>query len=223
MKQIVRRCQKRFWIRCVELFPCRGENVVVVSIERSHGWLGVDKKCIFLARAVDLCELDGMPPAKRKTPAHVTMASLLIGTMAAGMAIVQDTAGFWTEWDLALNAWTAKLGDGLRDAPRAGLLVAVVSASYLLPMLLLRTPLWWRRVVLWVSFLLVGLAWWPVLALAAWKIEPCMPVAALLWSGFCAMIYAQRHQLPCEKISTDEAKPHEAVREAAGPTQSVES
>lgn len=139
-----------------------------------------------------------MTAAKRKTPAHVTMASLLIGTMASGMAIVLDTAGFWLSWDRVVNAWTDQLDTGMREVARPAVLVAVILVSYLLPMLVLRTPQWWRRAILWVSFTLVALAWWPVLALASWKIEPCMPMSALLWSGLCAMIYAQRHELPCE-------------------------
>jgi hypothetical protein len=122
------------------------------------------------------------------------------------MSIVLDTAGFWSAWDISLNAWTERLGGEMQVVPRVFVLLAVVIASYLLPFLLLRTPEWWRRAMLWVSFVIVAIAWWPVLALANWKIEPCLPTAALLWSGLCAMIYAQRHRLPCEEVRASEKR-----------------
>lgn len=164
-----------------------------------------------------------MPSVKRKTPAHVMTASLLIGTMASGLAIVLDSAGFWSEWDLALNGWMDRLGEGMREVSRESLLCCVVFASYLLPFLLLRTPQWWRRMILWLSFLLVSLAWWPVLALASWKMEPCMPMAALVWSGFCAMVYAQRHLLPCENAAAARENVATGSSVPAVPTEVIES
>jgi hypothetical protein len=52
-----------------------------------------------------------------------------------------------------------------------------------------------------------------VLALASWKLPPCMPLVALLWSGLCALIYAQRHSLPCEMPAVSPQRPARKVKE----------
>ena len=141
------------------------------------------------------------------SPGHVVVPSLLIGTMAVGLSVGMDSLGFWNALDERATAWTVRLGDGMRDAPAHWVLILTVASAFLLPFLMLSTPQWWRRLVLWMSFLLVTIAWMPVLALASWKLPPCMPVIALLWSGLCALIYAQQHRLPCEQIVST---PHKA-------------
>jgi hypothetical protein len=80
-------------------------------------------------------------------------------------------------------------------------LILTFILSYALPLLMLATPHWWRRLILWVSLTLLTAGWLPVLALASWKLPPSLPMIALLWSGLCAFIYAQRHRLPCEAES----------------------
>lgn len=134
------------------------------------------------------------------SPGQVVAPSLMIGTMAVGLSFGMDSLGFWNALDENATAWTSRLGNGMRDVPAHWVLVLTVVSAYALPFLMLSTPQSWRRMVLWLSFLFVTLAWLPVLALASWKLPPCMPVVALLWSGLCAFIYAQRHRLPCEEI-----------------------
>lgn len=130
----------------------------------------------------------------------------MIGTMAVGLSVGMDSLGFWNALDASATAWTVHLGDGMRDVPALWVLFVTVVSSFLLPFLLLSTPQWWRRMVLWLSFLLITIAWMPVLALASWKFPPCMPGIALLWSGLCAIIYAKQHILPCEAIATPQRK-----------------
>lgn len=139
------------------------------------------------------------------SPGHVVAPSLMIGTMAVGLSVGMDSLGFWNELNVSATAWTSKLGDGMRDVPSYVVILLTVASAYALPVLMLSTPQAWRRLVLWLSFLLVTLAWLPVLALASWKLPPCLPVVALLWSGLCAFIYAKRHRLPCEEISTNDS------------------
>lgn len=134
------------------------------------------------------------------SPGHVVVPSLMFGTMAVGLALGMNVLGFWSGLDERATAWMARLGDGIREIPTLWVLLLTVASAYLLPCLMLSTPQSWRRLVLWLSFLLVTLAWLPVLALASWKLPPCMPMVALLWSGLCAFIYARRHRLPCESI-----------------------
>jgi hypothetical protein len=132
-------------------------------------------------------------------PSHIVAPSLLFGTMAVGLAVGLDSLGFWSQLDDSMTAWTEKLGDGMREVPSPYAMLLTMATAYLLPLLMLSSPHWWRRLVLWVSMLLITLAWVPVLALAHWKLLPCMPVVALCWSGLCAFIYALNQPLPCEQ------------------------
>jgi hypothetical protein len=156
-----------------------------------------------------------MSARSSQTPGHVIAPSLLIGTMAVGLAVGMDSLGFWHALDERATAWTARLGDGMRDVPAMWVLLLTVVSAYALPILMLSSPQWWRRVVLWCSLLMVTVAWLPVLALASWKLPPCMPLVALLWSGLCALIYAQRHRLPCEMPSVSLQSPARKVKEVA--------
>ena len=54
----------------------------------------------------------------------------------------------------------------------------------------------WRRSVLWITTLVLTLAWIPVLALAGYRAAITLPLVSLLWCGLWAMIYATRHQEP---------------------------
>jgi hypothetical protein len=140
------------------------------------------------------------------SPGHVIVPSLMIGTMAVGLSVGMDSLGFWNALDERATAWTISLGDGMRDVPAHWVLILTVVSSFLLPFLMLSTPQWWRRLVLWLSFLLITIAWMPVLALASWKLPPSMPIIALLWSGLCAIIYAKQHRLPCEEMPAPQRK-----------------
>lgn len=131
-------------------------------------------------------------------PGHVVAPSLSIGTMSLVLVVGLDLLGVWNPLDAGATAWTERLGDGMRDVPAGMVLFMTMLGAYGLPLLMLASPQWWRRVILWMSALCLTAAWLPVLALASWKLPPCMPVMAVLWSGLCAMVYAQRHRLPCE-------------------------
>jgi hypothetical protein len=174
MKQNLRGCQKRF---------CPARLVFAR---------------IFLEQSVILCESTGMPARTELTPGHVLAPSLWIGTMALVLVVGMDTLGFWEELDTWATAWTVRLGEGMRDVPASMVVLMTIIHAYALPLLMLATPQWWRRFILWVSLTLLTAGWLPVLALASWKLPPSVPMIALFWSGLCAFIYAQRHRLPCE-------------------------
>lgn len=148
-----------------------------------------------------------MPMRNANTPGHVVAPSLLFGTMALGLAFGLDVLGFWASLDDSATAWMEKLGDDMREVPSGFAMILTVASAYILPLLMLSSPHWWRRLVLWMSLLFITLAWLPVLALAHWKLMPCVPVAALCWSGLCAFIYGLNHQLPCEQIIKPTAAP----------------
>ena len=66
----------------------------------------------------------------------------------------------------------------------------------------------WRRLVLWITALVLVAGWAPVLSLAAHSPDIGAPFIAALWSGVCALVYAGNHRMACDQIQSDEV--HEA-------------
>lgn len=71
---------------------------------------------------------------------------------------------------------------------------------------ILTVPATWRRLVLWISTLVILGAWGPVLAVAAHAPEIAAPWIACFWSGFCAIIYASNHGMACDLPSPTESE-----------------
>lgn len=65
----------------------------------------------------------------------------------------------------------------------------------------LGTPDLWRRLVLWITSLVLIATWAPVLVLAAHAPDISAPWIATLWSGVCAIVYAANHRMPCDETS----------------------
>jgi hypothetical protein len=59
----------------------------------------------------------------------------------------------------------------------------------------------WRRLVLWTTALVLIAAWAPVLGLAARAPDISAPFIAVLWSGFCALVYASQHRMAADESS----------------------
>jgi hypothetical protein len=76
--------------------------------------------------------------------------------------------------------------------------------AFLLPAVILNVPGAWRRLVVWCLTFALTFAWGPVLLLAAHKPEIAVALVAVLWSGFCAMIYTTNHVLPVDKPQTQD-------------------
>ncbi len=58
-----------------------------------------------------------------------------------------------------------------------------------------------RRVIVWLSTIIVVAGWALVLSLAAHAPHIGGPWIATFWSGVCALIYAGNHRIPCDEIS----------------------
>jgi len=61
----------------------------------------------------------------------------------------------------------------------------------------------WRRLVLWITALVLVAAWAPVLSLAARAPDIGAPFTAVLWSGVCALVYAGNHRMACDEASEE--------------------
>ena len=70
----------------------------------------------------------------------------------------------------------------------------------------------WRRLLIWGITLVLTICWGPVLLIASFKPEIGMAIVAVLWSGFCAMIYATNHWLPADRREKSEMKHNDGAR-----------
>lgn len=59
----------------------------------------------------------------------------------------------------------------------------------------------WRRLVLWITAMVLVAGWAPVLALAAHFPDIGAPFIATLWSGVCALVYAGSHRMASDDIT----------------------
>lgn len=82
---------------------------------------------------------------------------------------------------------------------------AIVVLVFLIPWVLLNIQKSWQRWVLWVSVIVIGCAWIPVLSLAAIAPKMMGPLVAAIWAGLCGLVYGHKHHLPCEAIQATES------------------
>ena len=136
---------------------------------------------------------------------HVRLAVVLIGAMSLALAAGLEMIGALARF----NAIAAKLASrgGAESFPKElpGWLVwiAAALAAFGMAAAVLQTPGMPRRVLLWLTAIMLVAAWAPVLGLAARHPDIAAPWIATVWSGVCAMFYASRHRLPCDEIFSE--------------------
>jgi hypothetical protein len=136
------------------------------------------------------------PPSKPEP--HPGVAAMAIAGMALIVAAALALLGPVAVFDRLVNRWADALG---LEGPARGLpawlpwlWTALVTMG--LCQVLLHVAGHWRRVVVFVSLLLITLAWCPVLALASFRIPLGAALVAVLWGGIGSMVYAARHREP---------------------------
>lgn len=141
------------------------------------------------------------PQAHPKLPrGTVAVPASAIGGMSLVLALGFQAVGLNTRIDSALQAWLRSIGLGSAPLvlPSAIGWAIAIALAFLLPFSILETPGHARRLMLWLSCLMIVLGALPVLGLAAkwWPLAPIL--VAVVWSGLCATVYAARHWMPCE-------------------------
>lgn len=138
--------------------------------------------------------------AKAKEIPHIGLAVFATGVMALALGvgvvflrIIDRIDGFF-ESAFQLHGMDAPT----RALDAAVYWMATAFLAFALPAVMLNIPGAWRRVIVWVVTISLTLAWGPVLVLASYKPEIGVALIAVLWSGFCAMIYAHNHVLPVD-------------------------
>ncbi len=89
--------------------------------------------------------------------------------------------------------------------PEWAVWLAALGFAFGLSFAILSVPGTWRRLVLWLTAMVLVAGWAPVLGLAARAPDIGAPFIAVLWSGVCALVYATKHRMAVDEIPPDKA------------------
>ena len=137
----------------------------------------------------------------KKQDPQVLPAVSVCGLMALALAVGLD----FLKVIERMNVWFTQMltGSGLsqpvREISKEVLWLAAGFMAFLLAAVLLNIPGMWRRILVWGITIALTFFWAPVLLLAAYKPEIGVVLVAVLWSGFCAMVYATNHVMPADE------------------------
>lgn len=142
-----------------------------------------------------------IPAIQNRQPGHILVPGLTIGglsiTLAVGLAAFKaiDRANLWIATIVSRGGretFPKHLSDSLIWFTAILLAVAIAIA-------ILATRGTWRRLVLWISAMVLTAAWAPVLSLAAHAPDIAVPWIATVWSGVCALVYASKHRMDADE------------------------
>ena len=119
--------------------------------------------------------------------------------LAAGL----DLLGVLTQVNAGIARIVSRGGAEMfpKQVPAWCLWLAAALFSFALAAAILGTPGPIRRVILWLSAVILMAAWAPVLSLAAHVPEIAGPWIATVWSGVCALVYSSLHRMSADDVS----------------------
>ncbi len=139
-------------------------------------------------------------PNQVRQVGHVNGAALTIGSLSILLVARLTLPGIVERLNGAVARMTvdASGAEFPKSLPVWGVWLFTILVSYAVPFAILGVPGIWRRVVLWLTALVLVAAWAPVLVLAAHAPDIAAPWIATLWSGICALVYAANHRMPVD-------------------------
>jgi hypothetical protein len=145
-------------------------------------------------------DVPGHPATDPMPDGHWLASALTIGAFSMILCAGLTLLGLSDRIDAWLLDWVSQMVPGpFPNVLGHALLWSVtVAIAFGLPLLLLATPMAWRRFVIAASVIISIGTWIPVLALAAYPPSISLPLIAAAWSATCAIIYATRHRMPCD-------------------------
>jgi lipoprotein signal peptidase len=140
---------------------------------------------------------------------HVLLAAAVIGSLSLLLAVGLSLLGHLARLDRVISTLMAqgKNAEFPKTLPEWALWLATVIFAFGLAFSILSVPGTWRRVVLWVTTLVLVAAWAPVLSLAAHSPQVTAPFIAAWWSGVCALVYAANHRMACDESAEKSPSP----------------
>ena len=143
-----------------------------------------------------------------RSEGHVLVPAAAIGSLSILLAAGLSVLGLIDPLDQMVSRLVGQGGSVVfpKSLPDGVLWLVAVIFAFGLAFVILSTPGTWRRVVLWLTTMVLIAGWAPVLGLAAYAPEIGGPFIAALWSGVCALVYAGNHRMPCDDSSETDGK-----------------
>lgn len=141
--------------------------------------------------------------SKTQPEAHVASATWIIAGMALAMALVLEAGGVLRHTDHAIARIVSRGGAETFPNSLSPWLPWLAAALFVLGLThaIFHTDGTAKRVMLWLTAMVLVGAWAPVLSLCAYKPTISAVWIATAWSGVCAIVYASRHHMPCDEPS----------------------
>jgi hypothetical protein len=132
---------------------------------------------------------------------HVPLPALAIGGLSMALAAGMEWLGILPRVNAGIARIVSRGGAETfpKQLPDWALWLAAAAFAFGLAAAILGTPGPGRRVILWLSAVILVAAWAPVLSLAAHAPDIAAPWIATVWSGVCALVYTSRHRMPCDE------------------------
>lgn len=128
-------------------------------------------------------------------PGHVLVPACAIGSLsivlAAGLFLLRVIGRF----NGAISAILSEGKEFPKTLPAWSIWLVASLFSFGVAFSILGTAGNWRRLVIWITALVLIAGWAPVLALSAREPEIAGVFIATFWSGICALVYTSRHQM----------------------------
>jgi hypothetical protein len=139
-------------------------------------------------------------PAQTHPAGSVLLPAAAIGILSLGLAAGLELLGVLARVNAGIARIVSRGGAEKfpQQLPDWGVWLTAALLAFGLAAAILGTPGAFRRVILWLSAVVLVAAWAPVLSLAAHAPEIAAPWIATLWSGVCAIVYTARHRMPCD-------------------------
>ena len=142
---------------------------------------------------------------------HVLAPAAAIGALSILLAVGMSALRILDRVDLVISHLVSrgKAEEFPKSLPEWSVWLVTVIFAFGLSFAVLSVAGTWRRIVLWITSVMLVAAWAPVLSLAAHAPDIGAPFIATLWSGICALVYASKHRMPCDEAAESSEHFHE--------------
>jgi hypothetical protein len=142
---------------------------------------------------------------------HVLVPAAAIGALSILLVVGLSALGILDRVDLVISHLVSRgRAEGVpKFLPEWSVWLATLAFAFGLSFSMLSVAGTWRRVVLWITSVVLIAGWAPVLSLAAHAPDIGAPFIATFWSGICALVYASKHRMPCDEAPKSFESLHE--------------
>jgi hypothetical protein len=132
---------------------------------------------------------------------HVLVPAAAIGGLSVVLAAGLELLGILDRVDSSIARLVSREGmeKFSKQLPDWSIWLATAILAFGLTAAILATPGTWRRLILWLTTIVLVAAWAPVLSLASHAPDVAAPWIATLWSGVCAMVYTANHRMHADE------------------------